>query len=409
MINLLIGGPGGGKSYEAVAFHILPALTRGRKVVTNMPLFVNEFEAVVPGCSSLIELREKSLAKPEAPAPDGFASYLDGLGITFPSGRRPATPKPSTRPFSHPDDFASDWRHPTEQYGPLYVVDECHFAMPRGRTHIGVEEWFSMHRHYNCDVLLMTQSSGKISAAIKDLVQVCYKVRKAVALGKNLSYIRKVLDGVGGGEVSVTERKYDPKYFKLYRSHTQGFALDEQSADDVSPLSVRLKRFSLAFYAVTAVVLVWAFWPKPGEQGLGFVPVVPAPASKSIVQPAPVWTPAAPVPAASAPVIPASAPDDLEPFKSQGVHITGWMSMGSKIIHTFVISAGGYRLFELREPDILKAGYTFQPLGECSGLLRFGPKVRTVICDAPTVASGRNDAPVFVALDDKGQRVSSRD
>jgi len=38
MINLLLGQPGGGKSYEAVAFHILPALAQGRKVITNMPL-----------------------------------------------------------------------------------------------------------------------------------------------------------------------------------------------------------------------------------------------------------------------------------------------------------------------------------------------------------------------------------
>ena len=42
-VNLLLGSPGSGKSYEAVAFHVLPSLQAGRKVITNLPLNVDEF------------------------------------------------------------------------------------------------------------------------------------------------------------------------------------------------------------------------------------------------------------------------------------------------------------------------------------------------------------------------------
>ncbi|MBV1843592.1 zonular occludens toxin domain-containing protein, partial [Photobacterium ganghwense] len=46
MINLIVGRPGGGKSYEAVVFHIIPAIQNGRKVVTNLPLNIDHFVKV---------------------------------------------------------------------------------------------------------------------------------------------------------------------------------------------------------------------------------------------------------------------------------------------------------------------------------------------------------------------------
>src|SRR5674476_325639 len=80
MINLLLGGLGGGKSYEAVVYHILPAIMRGRKVITNLPLNIEEFEALEPGCTSLIELRQKTLAvKPDEIGDDEGGGGLMGL------------------------------------------------------------------------------------------------------------------------------------------------------------------------------------------------------------------------------------------------------------------------------------------------------------------------------------------
>lgn len=51
------GIPGSGKSYEAVAFHILPALKNGRKVITNLPLEIEQIRIINPDWVNHIEVR----------------------------------------------------------------------------------------------------------------------------------------------------------------------------------------------------------------------------------------------------------------------------------------------------------------------------------------------------------------
>jgi zona occludens toxin len=392
MINLLLGAPGGGKSYEAVSFHVLPAVQRGRKVITNLPLNLEAFEALEPGSSALIELRTTTLADAPDTSENEGSEGSDGLMRLITRAR---ASKFVNRAFANPEDYASEWRG-VDGIGPLYVVDECHFCLPKMGTSKAVEEWFSMHRHFNADVLLITQSSGKISPSIRDLIQVCYKVRKAVALGKTDEYIRKIFDGVNGGEVSTTIRKYKPQYFKLYRSHTHGAALDEQSADDVAPFLVKFNRFKWFVVVLAFIACLYAFWPKEKPK-----PVVPAwlPSAVQEYKANPPTgpdfrTPSPPAGFASAPVV--EAPPDLEPFRGQGIHITGWAKMGGRIIHTFAVSSGAYRLFPVTHSELLKSGYTFAPMGECAGVLTWGQKVRTVICDAPVISSGQNNAPVVI-------------
>lgn len=59
MSNGLEGIPGSGKSYEAVVFHVLPALQSGRLVITNLPLLVEAFAALDPAFRSLIQIRRQ--------------------------------------------------------------------------------------------------------------------------------------------------------------------------------------------------------------------------------------------------------------------------------------------------------------------------------------------------------------
>src|SRR5665811_568267 len=128
MINILLGGPGGGKSYEAVVYHVLPAIMRGRKVITNLPLNIAEFEALEPGCSALIELRQKTLAvKPDEIEDEGGGGLMGLL-----SKARAA--KFVDRPFANIEDYATEWRHPEDGMGPLFVIDECHFCLPKFGT-----------------------------------------------------------------------------------------------------------------------------------------------------------------------------------------------------------------------------------------------------------------------------------
>lgn len=395
MINLLLGPPGAGKSYEAVVYHVLPALARGRKVITNLPLNMEALAALDPDFPGLVELRDKTLAeRPETLSREAAAALT--------KAEQEKRSRWSDRAFANPEDFASDWRH-EEGFGPLYVVDECHFCMPVGRTQIGVEEWFSMHRHYNADVLLISQGSSKISRAIRDLVQVCYKVRKAVALGKPDGYIRKVHDGVGGGVISEGERTYKPQMFGLWRSHTQGVAIAEHKADDVAPFIVKFKRFTRVVVVLALAACVWAFWPS----------------SKPPAKPAAVKPPAGPVQAAGAigagrgtihPQSPATAPprpvqaaapaveEVPEPYGSKSLHVTGRLTMGARTLYTFAVSDGGRVITDLTSEDLKRAGYRWEPLTDCAGTLHWRSKSRALTCDAPALAVGTQKAPVVLGL-----------
>lgn len=212
MINLLLGQPGGGKSYESVAFHVIPAVVeQGRKVITNLPLRLDMWEHFFPGSTKLIEIR---------------GNYqFDGK---------------LHRPFSRVEDFGDPWRKDLgdgNELGPLYIIDECHKSFPFKATPVAVEEWFAEHRHEGADVLLITQSYGKISAAIRDLVQVVYRCKKATAFGSNDRYVRKVQDGLRGEVVNTSIRVYESKYFPLYKSHTKSNgAVLEAMANDIVPL-----------------------------------------------------------------------------------------------------------------------------------------------------------------------------
>lgn len=218
-VSLLVGRPGSGKSYEAVVYHVIPSLKQGRKVVTNLPLNLAHFKAVFgEDIDELLEIREDAYSRD------------DGVLL----------------PFQDPDDFKTqDWKNESGQ-GPLFVVDECHrqyASSARSKRDDGLLkdclEYFSMHRHYGHDVLLVTQSVGKLHKQVRELVQICYRVSKHTAAGSDKTYTQKVLDGAESraAVMNTNIRRYKSQYFKFYKSHTQSdSAVKEAVAQDVKPL-----------------------------------------------------------------------------------------------------------------------------------------------------------------------------
>lgn len=210
MITMLLGPPGAGKSYEAVVFHVLPALKKGRKVITNLPLNLDAFAELDEEFSDLIELRKPI--------------------------------KENLRPFSAVEDFGSDWKHPKDGYGPLFVVDECHMVFPFKGTPVAVEEWFALHRHENVDVVLITQTYGKVSKNIVGLCETFIECKKNVNLlgagkaGRD-TYRREVRDAARKGtRLSLEMRTRKAKYYPLYSSYTKGGRGVEVGPTDVKPL-----------------------------------------------------------------------------------------------------------------------------------------------------------------------------
>lgn len=416
MINGLEGIPGSGKSYEAVVYHVLEALRKGRKVVTNLPLVVPMFAAIDPRYAELIEVRRKPSPirgtwDPERVDENGngnaFELFEDGHTV-------PADVKVSV--FGHVWDYYTTWKH-EDGSGPLFVIDECHVALPTIGTSEAVIQWYKLHRHFNVDVLLMTQSFRDINQPIARLMGVLVKCRKADILGKADHYIRKVHGGYRGAVISTEQRKYLPQYFPLYKSHTQGNGVAEKAASDVAPFIVKFNRFKNAFLVVTLAACVYAFWPaekaKPKPKADMPTPQWLIDEQKRRAANPPEFPPQDEGKASSQADKPAQAQagaqlDDVdpEPFKDQRIHITGWMTMAGRTVHTFAVSAGGLHIFDLRDFDLAKAGYKWQPLGECSGMLRWRDKVRAITCDPPVMLSGSENKPVVIA---DGSRRSSRD
>ena len=425
MINGIEGIPGSGKSYEAVAFHVLPALQAGRLVITNLPLLVKMLVAVNPDYADLIELRTKAqpvLGTWDASRldedgngeafqlfPDGydFARHLEvrtkGEALQlFSEGRVYVFPA-TVAPFSQVWDYYTTWKHPKTGQGPLFIIDEVHVPLPRQKADEQVREWFSLHRHFNADVLLMSQRFRKIHPDISELCAMLVRCRKADILGRSGSYIRKVHAGYPGAVISTEERKYKPEIFGLYKSHTQGNSVAEAGASDVKPLTVQFRRVTWLVWLIAASFCVYAFWPKskpepkpvdtswlkdlpPGPPRETFAPGDIRPATVS---------PSAPV--ASAKPIDSGVPGTPDPFEGKTIHLTGWMKFGSRQVYTFTIADAGRRIFDLQLADLARSGYSFQPLGECAGLLVFDGKSRPVTCDAPVLAVASPSTPIVVS------------
>ncbi|MGJ7095715.1 zonular occludens toxin domain-containing protein [Vibrio hannami] len=209
MINAITGRPGGGKSYEAVAFHVIPAIESGRKVVTNLPLNLDHFVKVFGAeVDELIHVVDGKL--------DDFGSL--------------------ERPFSKIDDYNDEWRD-EQGKAPLYVIDEAHMVLPARSCSPEILEWYSMHRHRGIDILLMTQNLRKIHRDIKDMIEVSYYCAKNTAIGSSKSYTRKVKNGANGEVVSQSVRTYKKGFFPFYQSHTaSNKAVEEAMASDITPI-----------------------------------------------------------------------------------------------------------------------------------------------------------------------------
>jgi len=239
MIYAISGRPGGGKSYESVAFHVIPALKAGRKVVTNLTLNLSHFVKIFgDDVKDLIVI-------------------VDGEMTNYGS---------MERPFSKVEHYQDEWRNEQGQ-GPLYVVDEAHLSLGR-QTNNSILEWYSLHRHYGVDVVLMTQNLRKLNRDIKDMVEVTYQCTKATALGSQNNYVRKVRDGASGDVVNTSIRKYESAYFKFYQSHSKSNkAVTEAAAQDIIPFWKRWPVVGTAICAALGLVVnIWAWSDSTPEQ-----------------------------------------------------------------------------------------------------------------------------------------------
>lgn len=405
MINGLEGIPGSGKSYEASVFQVLEALKQGRKVITNLPLEVEAYCAIDPGYRSLLELRyvpapirgtwDPARMNPETGEGNAFELFPDGQVVPAPE---------SVTAFGHVWDYYSEWRHPKTKQGPLYVIDECHVPMPKLGTDKAVVQWYKLSRHFGADVLLMTQKFREMCPDIAGIMAMVIKVRKADVLGKPQSYIRKVHAGYRGAVIQEGVRDYQPEFFKLYRSHTQGNAVLEAGATDVAPVSVKLKRWTKGVWLLSAASIAFAWWVIARDKPVKGNPtgsVVVKADGKTDMKALEAFYESpkgkgAPAPKNAPDADPGEPKGDPEPYGGKGLHLTGPLRKAGRMLYTFAVSSSGSVIAAVTSEDLTTAGYQWEPKTDCFGYLRWQGKAKAITCDAPARQVGTPDRPLVL-------------
>jgi len=408
MINGIEGIPGSGKSYEALVYHILPALKDGRKVITNLPLELDYIALLNPDYRDLIEVRTKPLPilgkwdATDIAEREAFQLFEDG---------RKVQPSDEVPTFGHVWDFYSTWRNSKGQ-GPLFVIDECHVSFPNrkdGVTPKQVIQWYKLSRHFGADVLLMTQTFRDVESSITSLMAILVKVRKADIIGQS-GYIRKVHSGYRGAMISNETREYKKEYFGFYRSHTQGQSVTEAGATDSKSMLKTFNRLKWFVIAIAVIFCIYAFWPNTDRNAFGAKKAQP----QSQPQPQSMVARIQQHQAEELPKIefdkpaPAPEPEKKEEPRQGGVyddynlHIQGMLNMADRQLVAFVVSKDNRKIFDITSDDLEKSGYSFEAQGHCAGWLTRNNVRKAIACDAPQSSAGTNNKPILI--DSTGRR-----
>lgn len=233
MIYGLVGLPGHGKSYTAVARFILAAIKENRKVFTNIPL-KEEIQNEYPE-AQLFSVDIEAMANAEncfdVLAP-GAVIILDELWRIWPAGLK-ADEIPKNQM-----SFIKEHRH---------HIDE-----------LGREP----------DIVLVTQDLADIASSIRNMIEITLICCKMVDLGANnqfrVDYYRGFVKGLKGPKDAFIKSdyyKYDEKIFRLYKSHTKTNnaieSVDKKRLVSATIFSGLGFKIAVGFLVVCIVVVIW--------------------------------------------------------------------------------------------------------------------------------------------------------
>lgn len=211
-LNLYTGDPGSGKSFSVVANVIIPALKKGRHVVTNIPLEFDLLQEVFGG--KITQLPLDALDDPGLPEliPNGSVAIIDECWNRWPSGQRIS-------------------------------------KAPKNDLH-----WLKEHRHRvdehgnSMQIVLCTQNPSDLAKWVRDLIAHTFWMTKLEELGMDEKFSVRIFKKAPTGDpdkipkrqlLRVTYGTYDPDVYQYYRSATQS------KTNDVGVETAMDKRISL--------------------------------------------------------------------------------------------------------------------------------------------------------------------
>ncbi|PZQ77134.1 MAG: Zonular occludens toxin [Variovorax paradoxus] len=234
------GLPRAGKSYESMVEMIIPWLKKGREVVAYVEGL--DFDRIAEAAElSVDQVRE----------------------LLFPLTREDMRPREEKKNGKMvPIDGA--WIEKTRDNA-LHVFDEAQTWWPnRMRATEALTQFVTEHGHRGMTVLLMGQSLDDVLALWRRRVDQKMVFLKLSALGQANRYSVTTWKGLGGGDfakVGTKVRKYDPKYFGTYSSHTSDDIDTETFTDErANAWKSGGLRFAFSVVIVCVVFGVWKGW-----------------------------------------------------------------------------------------------------------------------------------------------------
>jgi zona occludens toxin len=214
-INAYTGLMGSGKSYEVVENVTLPALSEGRRVVTNVAgLNQEEIAAYIQETKGVGRDKQGVIVQ---------VSTDDLLLPNF-------FPREVKEGQVRPDSVLLP--------GDLLIVDECWRLWPSGsKVPAAHMEFFRMHRHFadpatnvTCDIALIVQDIGDLARPLKVVVENTYVMRKKKLFGSSSKYQVFVYQSYRTSKkpLSRFDRKYNKQIFPLYQSYSQSGGIGKE-------------------------------------------------------------------------------------------------------------------------------------------------------------------------------------
>ncbi|AYR24531.1 zonular occludens toxin domain-containing protein [Herbaspirillum rubrisubalbicans] len=210
-INVYTGLMGSGKSYEVVAEVIVPAIAKGRRVVTN-----------VDGIDG--DKIRAYIEKNYKPVPEqlGEVVHVTNGDVALANF------------FPYYDDKKGAHTDTIVQPGDLVCIDEAWRFWPATGANLLQEHksFFLEHRHFTneqtgvaCDLVLMIQDMSTLNRFVKNVVAFHIRTHKKISLGMPTHYSVSIFEGnkqSKAARISVELRKYRKDIFPLYSSFKGG-------------------------------------------------------------------------------------------------------------------------------------------------------------------------------------------
>ncbi|HFW0243643.1 TPA: zonular occludens toxin domain-containing protein [Salmonella enterica subsp. enterica serovar Poona] len=241
-ISLYMGLQGSGKSYEIVRSVIIPAVAKGRRVVSNV--YGLDEEKIREYCLKHNLCQEHEF---------GQVVLVENEQVQKPDFY-PAMDK-NTETFCQPGD--------------VVIIDECNrFFSSDAKLSPQVRSFAAEHRHfvsvttgYTTDFILVNQGLSTIPRYLKERIDYVYRMKKLnVVPGCRKRYRVDIFSGAKLTKDAFLNnyiQSYDPEIFPLYKSFRDGVIGTEDKTDG---RNVLFKKSTLLLFFMLATLAILAVW-----------------------------------------------------------------------------------------------------------------------------------------------------